>query len=55
MDTSRLLQGCLFLFTGKSFCKDLELERSQLAFSQPTSAGKALATSYTGTESFLAY
>ncbi|KAH1078733.1 hypothetical protein GYH30_053657 [Glycine max] len=39
----------------KSFCKDLELERSQLAFSQPTSAGKALATSYTGTGSFLAY
>ncbi|CAJ1883026.1 unnamed protein product [Sphenostylis stenocarpa] len=39
----------------KSFCPGLELERSQLAFSQPTSAGKALATSYTGNESFLAY
>ncbi|KOM56350.1 hypothetical protein LR48_Vigan10g224200 [Vigna angularis] len=39
----------------KSFCPGLELERSQLAFSQPTSAGKALAASYTGTGSFLAY
>ncbi|XP_014495516.1 protein CHROMOSOME TRANSMISSION FIDELITY 7 [Vigna radiata var. radiata] len=39
----------------KSFCPGLELGRSQLAFSQPTSAGKALATSYTGTGSFLAY
>ncbi|KAL2345309.1 hypothetical protein Fmac_006594 [Flemingia macrophylla] len=39
----------------KSFCTGLELEHSQLAFSQPTSAGKALATSYTGTGSFLAY
>ncbi|TKY61926.1 CHROMOSOME TRANSMISSION FIDELITY 7 [Spatholobus suberectus] len=39
----------------KSFCTGLELERSQLAFSQPTSAGKALASSYTGTASFLAY
>ncbi|KAL2345296.1 hypothetical protein Fmac_006581 [Flemingia macrophylla] len=39
----------------KSFCAGLELEHSQLAFSQPTSAGKALATSYTGTASFLAY
>lgn len=38
-----------------SFCTGVELERSQLAFSQPTSAGKALATSYTGTGSFLAY
>ncbi|XP_020233862.2 protein CHROMOSOME TRANSMISSION FIDELITY 7 [Cajanus cajan] len=39
----------------KSFCTGLELEPSQLAFSQPTSAGKALVTSYTGTGSFLAY
>ncbi|RDX74221.1 Protein CHROMOSOME TRANSMISSION FIDELITY 7, partial [Mucuna pruriens] len=39
----------------KSFCTGLELERSKLAFSQPTSAGKALASWYTGTGSFLAY
>ncbi|KAK7390424.1 hypothetical protein VNO78_25729 [Psophocarpus tetragonolobus] len=38
----------------KSFCTGLEFERTQLAFSQPTSAGKALATRYTGTGSFLA-
>jgi N-acetyltransferase len=31
------------------------LEQSQLAFSPPTSAGKALASSYAGTTSFLAY
>ncbi|KAK9058701.1 hypothetical protein SSX86_023543 [Deinandra increscens subsp. villosa] len=39
----------------KSFCTDLILEDSQLAFSQPTNAGKLLATSYTNTESFLIY
>lgn len=32
-----------------------ELERAVLAFSPPTSAGKALACSYTGTGSFLVY
>ncbi|KAK7378855.1 hypothetical protein VNO80_04303 [Phaseolus coccineus] len=39
----------------KSFCPGVELGSSQLAFSQPSSAAKALATSYTGTGSFLAY
>ncbi|KAK7243389.1 hypothetical protein RIF29_38184 [Crotalaria pallida] len=39
----------------KSFCVDLVLERTQLAFSQPTSSGKALAYGYTGTRSFLVY
>ncbi|GMH04546.1 hypothetical protein Nepgr_006386 [Nepenthes gracilis] len=38
-----------------SFCKDSILEPSQLAFSQPTSAGRALASRYTGTGSFLVY
>ncbi|XP_058751833.1 protein CHROMOSOME TRANSMISSION FIDELITY 7-like [Vicia villosa] len=38
----------------KSFCTD-ELERPQLAFSLPTSVGKALACSYSGTGSFLVY
>ncbi|KAM1735597.1 hypothetical protein ACFX12_014052 [Malus domestica] len=32
----------------KSFCMGFVLERSQLAFSQPTSAGKALASNYIG-------
>ncbi|XP_057740528.1 protein CHROMOSOME TRANSMISSION FIDELITY 7 [Arachis stenosperma] len=39
----------------KSFCAGSALERTQLAFSQPTSSGKALASSYTGTGSFLVY
>ncbi|CAK9180771.1 unnamed protein product [Ilex paraguariensis] len=39
----------------KSFCMGLILERSQLAFSQPTSVGKALASSYTGSGTFLVY
>ncbi|XP_057440673.1 protein CHROMOSOME TRANSMISSION FIDELITY 7 [Lotus japonicus] len=39
----------------KSFRSGCELEHAQLAFSQPTSAGKALASSYTGTGSFLVY
>lgn len=39
----------------KSFCTDYVLEPSQLSFSQPTSAGKALASKYTGTKSFLVY
>ncbi|KAL8263155.1 hypothetical protein R6Q59_024504 [Mikania micrantha] len=41
--------------TRKSFSTDLIIERSQLAFSQPTNAGKLLATSYTNTKSFLIY
>ncbi|XP_058205340.1 protein CHROMOSOME TRANSMISSION FIDELITY 7 [Rhododendron vialii] len=39
----------------RSFCMEVVLEHSQLAFSQPTSAGKALASTYTGTPSFLVY
>ncbi|CAK8574194.1 unnamed protein product [Lathyrus sativus] len=38
----------------KSFCTD-QLERAQLAFSLPTSVGKALACSYSGIRSFLVY
>ncbi|XP_076899138.1 protein CHROMOSOME TRANSMISSION FIDELITY 7-like [Bidens hawaiensis] len=41
--------------TRKSFCSGLVLEHGQLAFSQPTSAGKLLATSYTNAKSFLIY
>ncbi|KAK1411882.1 hypothetical protein QVD17_32713 [Tagetes erecta] len=41
--------------TRKSFCTGSILEHSQLAFSQPTNAGKLLATSYTNTKSFLIY
>ncbi|KAI3826286.1 hypothetical protein L1987_00332 [Smallanthus sonchifolius] len=41
--------------TRKSFCLGSILEHSQIAFSQPTNAGKLLATSYTNTESFLIY
>ncbi|CAL5431975.1 unnamed protein product [Camellia sinensis] len=41
--------------TRRTFCMGVVLERSQLAFSQPTSAGKSLATSYIGTTSFLVY
>ncbi|GAB2221463.1 hypothetical protein Drorol1_Dr00012644 [Drosera rotundifolia] len=39
----------------RSFCDDSVLEHSQLAFSQPTSAGRALASSFAGTDSFLVY
>ncbi|EXC21217.1 hypothetical protein L484_002227 [Morus notabilis] len=39
----------------KSFCLGVVLERSQLAFSQPTLAGKALASNYIGAGSFLVY
>ncbi|XP_041027844.1 protein CHROMOSOME TRANSMISSION FIDELITY 7-like isoform X1 [Juglans microcarpa x Juglans regia] len=39
----------------KSFCMGFVLERSQLAFSQPTSAGNMLAFRYFGTRSFLVY
>ncbi|GAV77520.1 LOW QUALITY PROTEIN: Acetyltransf_13 domain-containing protein [Cephalotus follicularis] len=39
----------------RSFYMVSILERSQLAFSQPTSPGKALASTYTGTGSFLVY
>ncbi|KAK1391536.1 putative N-acetyltransferase ESCO, zinc-finger, N-acetyltransferase ESCO, acetyl-transferase [Heracleum sosnowskyi] len=41
--------------TRKSFCSGSILEKSQLAFSQPTSVGKALASAYSGTVSFLVY
>lgn len=39
----------------KSFCSGSIVEKSELAFSQPTSAGKALASTYSGTLSFLVY
>lgn len=39
----------------KSFCKGQILKPSQCAFSQPTSSGRALASSYSGTGSFLVY
>ncbi|KAG5628691.1 hypothetical protein H5410_000408 [Solanum commersonii] len=39
----------------ESFCKDLVLKRFELAFSQPTSAGKAFISSYTRSNSFLIY
>ncbi|XP_006348475.1 protein CHROMOSOME TRANSMISSION FIDELITY 7-like isoform X1 [Solanum tuberosum] len=39
----------------ESFCKDLGLKRSELAYSQPTSAGKAFISSYTRSTSFLIY
>ncbi|XP_028784945.1 protein CHROMOSOME TRANSMISSION FIDELITY 7 [Neltuma alba] len=39
----------------KSFCMGFVLDHSQLAFSQPTSVGMALASSYTGTGSFSVY
>ncbi|CAN4113965.1 unnamed protein product [Withania somnifera] len=39
----------------ESFCKDLVLKRSELAYSQPTSAGKAFISSYTRSRSFLGY
>ncbi|XP_076929269.1 protein CHROMOSOME TRANSMISSION FIDELITY 7-like, partial [Bidens hawaiensis] len=47
---TRLLEA-----TRKSFCSGLTLEHGQLAFSQPTSARKLLATSYTNNKSFLIY
>ncbi|WCJ34197.1 damaged DNA binding DNA-directed DNA polymerase [Euphorbia peplus] len=39
----------------RNFSTGTNLEISQLAFSPPTSAGRALASSYTGTTSFLVY
>ncbi|GLT24892.1 hypothetical protein SLA2020_000550 [Shorea laevis] len=39
----------------KSFCTSFVLSKSQLAFSQPTSAGKALAFNCTDTKSLLVY
>ncbi|KAL0374782.1 UNVERIFIED_CONTAM: protein CHROMOSOME TRANSMISSION FIDELITY 7 [Sesamum radiatum] len=39
----------------KSFCTGLILDHTELAFSQPTSLGKALISSYTRTSSFLVY
>ncbi|KAF2289634.1 hypothetical protein GH714_037626 [Hevea brasiliensis] len=39
----------------KSFCIGFTLQQSQIAFSPPKSAGKALAFSYTGTTSFMVY
>ncbi|XP_024025665.1 protein CHROMOSOME TRANSMISSION FIDELITY 7-like [Morus notabilis] len=39
----------------KSFCLGFVLGRSQLAFSQPTLAGKALGSNYIGVGSFLVY
>lgn len=39
----------------ESFCADLVLKHSELAFSQPTSAGKAFISSYTKSHSFLVY
>ncbi|KAL8048008.1 hypothetical protein ABFS82_07G036200 [Erythranthe guttata] len=38
-----------------NFCTGSILERTELAFSQPTSLGKALICSYTGVSSFLVY
>ncbi|KAL9274316.1 CHROMOSOME TRANSMISSION FIDELITY 7-like protein [Drosera capensis] len=46
---------CLLDAVRRSFCDDSVLEHSQLAFSQPTSAGRALASSFAGTDSFLVY
>ncbi|KAF2308324.1 hypothetical protein GH714_040005 [Hevea brasiliensis] len=39
----------------RSFCVGFTLQQSQIAFSPPTSVGKALASSYTGTTSFMVY
>ncbi|OIV95834.1 hypothetical protein TanjilG_06810 [Lupinus angustifolius] len=49
------IAGQLLDAVRKSFSMGVVLERSQLAFSQPTSAGKVLASGYTGTRSFLVY
>ncbi|MCE0480945.1 hypothetical protein HAX54_038254 [Datura stramonium] len=47
--------GYLLDAVRESFCKDLVLKRSELAYSQPTSAGKAFISSYTRSHSFLVY
>lgn len=39
----------------ENFCKDLVLQRSELAYSQPTSVGRAFISSYTQSHSFLVY
>ncbi|MCD9646920.1 hypothetical protein HAX54_037172 [Datura stramonium] len=39
----------------ESFCKDLVLKHSELAYSQPTSVGRAFISSYTSSHSFLSY
>ncbi|XP_047324578.1 protein CHROMOSOME TRANSMISSION FIDELITY 7-like [Impatiens glandulifera] len=39
----------------KNFCEGSSLQPSQLAFSDPTSTGRALATNYCGTAAFLVY
>ncbi|KAK4799143.1 hypothetical protein SAY86_024508 [Trapa natans] len=39
----------------RSFCEGHELDPSQLAFSEPTSAGRALASSYMGSRLLLVY
>ncbi|CAI0462757.1 unnamed protein product [Linum tenue] len=39
----------------ESFCENCKLERSQLAFSPPTSAGRPLACAYVGNEPLLLY
>ncbi|KAK4340391.1 hypothetical protein RND71_041853 [Anisodus tanguticus] len=39
----------------ESFCKDVVLKRSELAYSQPTSVGRAFISSYTNSHTFLAY
>ncbi|XP_019231461.1 PREDICTED: protein CHROMOSOME TRANSMISSION FIDELITY 7-like isoform X3 [Nicotiana attenuata] len=38
-----------------TFCKDLVLKRSELAYSQPTSVGRAFISSYTSSDSFFVY
>ncbi|XP_058183399.1 protein CHROMOSOME TRANSMISSION FIDELITY 7-like isoform X4 [Rhododendron vialii] len=45
----------LLIFLRMSFCEGFVLKSSQLAFSDPTSSGMALACSYFDTSSFLAY
>lgn len=47
--------SCLLDALRRSFWKGFVLEKSELAFSQPSLAGKALASSYIGTPSFLVY
>ncbi|KAJ8556484.1 hypothetical protein K7X08_032236 [Anisodus acutangulus] len=39
----------------ESFCKDVVLRRSELAYSQPTSVGRAFISSYTNSHTFLVY
>ncbi|KAF2289646.1 hypothetical protein GH714_037680 [Hevea brasiliensis] len=48
-------RGFLTIIKLKSFCIGFTLQQSQIAFSPPKSAGKALAFSYTGTTSFMVY